>query len=199
VVFSSLLDPWRGSARSVPGFNLAAAFAECGDLFERFGGHAGAAGCHMPAGNLDAFRQRFLALAPAASRGRRSSVLELDLCLRADSVDYVLFRELAPLEREGEMPPLVGIAAFVLGRIRTVAGGHTQLTLRKGNEVIDAIWFGRSDLADLVQEGDLVDVVARLASRQFAGLETLQLEIRDVAPAGTLARAFGAAPAERAA
>ena len=33
-------------------------------------------------------------------------------------------------------------------------------------------------------EGDRVDVVARLASRVFGGLETLQLEVRDVAPSG---------------
>ena len=66
-------------------------------------------------------------------------------------------------------------------------GGHTQLTLRKGVEVLDGICFGRSDLTGMIAEGDAVDVVARLSSRRFAGLETLQLEIRDVAPAGHLA------------
>ena len=38
-------------------------------------------------------------------------------------------------------------------------------------------------------EGDRVDVVARLASRVFGGLETLQLEVRDVAPSGSHPRA----------
>jgi hypothetical protein len=35
-------------------------------------------------------------------------------------------------------------------------------------------------------EGQEIDVVARLASRSFAGMETLQLEVHDVAPAGSL-------------
>ena len=40
--------------------------------------------------------------------------------------------------------------------------------------------------ADQLVEGSEIDVVAHLTSRTFAGLETLQLEIRDVAPAGQL-------------
>ena len=52
--------------------------------------------------------------------------------------------------------------------------------------MIDGISFGRADLAEQLKEGLEIDVVARLASRTFAGLETLQLDIRDVAPAGWL-------------
>ena len=35
---------WRGSGRSIAGFDLAAALRECGDLLMRHGGHAMAAG-----------------------------------------------------------------------------------------------------------------------------------------------------------
>jgi hypothetical protein len=51
--------------------------------------------------------------------------------------------------------------------------------------VLDGIAFGRSDIAALVQEGDRIDVVARLTSRVFGGFESLQLEIRDAAPSGS--------------
>ena len=53
--------------------------------------------------------------------------------------------------------------------------------------MVDGIGFGRADLAELLVEGQVVDVVAHLGSRTFAGLETLQLEVRDVAPSGHLA------------
>jgi hypothetical protein len=36
-----------------------------------------------------------------------------------------------------------------------------------------------------VQEGDRIDVVARISSRTFGGFESLQLEIRDAAPSGS--------------
>jgi hypothetical protein len=47
------------------------------------------------------------------------------------------------------------------------------------------IRFGRADIAALVQEGDRIDVVARVMSRTFGGFESLQLEIRDAAPSGS--------------
>jgi len=41
----------------------------------------------------------------------------------------------------------------------------------------------------------VVDVAARLDSRHFGGFETLQLDVRDVAPAGHLAGLAAAAGA----
>src|SRR2546423_6098883 len=51
-------DEWRGSGRSIAGFDLAAALRECSDLLIRHGGHSMAAGVTLPAHNLDAFRER---------------------------------------------------------------------------------------------------------------------------------------------
>jgi single-stranded-DNA-specific exonuclease len=186
IVFSSLAEPWRGSARSADGFDLAAAFTACADLFARFGGHAAAAGCHMPSQHYGELRQRLGAM--LGSRTASEPELLLDLAVRPLGVDYRLLRELALLEPAGtgNPVPLVGIAEIAVARVRPASGGHTQLTLRKGHEVVDGICFGRDDLAALVREGDLVDVVARLSSRTFGGYESLQLEVRDVAPAGTL-------------
>ena len=69
-------------------------------------------------------------------------------------------------------------------RVRAATGGHSQLTLRRDRDVLDGIAFGRADIAEVVHEGDRLDVVARLTSRTFGGFESLQLDIRDVATAG---------------
>ena len=188
VVFSTTVDPWRGSARSAGGFDLGAAFTANAALFERYGGHAAAAGCHLDPARYADFRAAMLACfadAPLIRDQRRTLVL--DLVTSAGSVDHVLLAELMPLDGVGDEPPLLGIAGLSVSRVRNTNGGHTQLTLRKGVEVLDGICFGRSDLTGVISEGDVVDVVARLSSRRFAGLETLQLEVRDVAPAGHLA------------
>jgi single-stranded-DNA-specific exonuclease len=200
VVFSTAVDPWRGSGRSVPGFDLAAAFAACGDLFDRFGGHPGAAGCHLSPDRYTEFRSRMRAVVASAGmdgvaaaetetssrQGRAGVARRLDLVLRAESADYVLFRELSPLEDGADEPALVGFAGFEVARARLVSGGHTQLTLRRGHEVLDGICFGRPDLADVLADGQVVDLVARLVSRTFGGYESLQLDVRDVAPSGWL-------------
>jgi single-stranded-DNA-specific exonuclease len=210
IVFSSSVEPWRGSARGVPGYDLAGMFTACGDLFERFGGHPAAAGCHLSAQNYAAFRERMTALAagvasslgeaadahparPAAEpKGRGRRPLMLDLVLRAESADYVLLRELAPLDEGADDPPLVGLAGFVVAHSRLTKGDHTQLTLRRKRDVVDAICFGRSDLTESLREGMPIDVVARLSSRRFGGIESLQLDVRDVAPAGTLRQLMAA-------
>jgi len=194
VVFSTGTSPWRGSGRSPAGFDLAASFGRLADLFERYGGHAAAAGCELVPHNYAAFRERLTALAGTLTPSEPE--LLLDINLPALDVDYGLLRELALLEPAGvgNPAPLVGVAGLGVARVRPANGGHTQLVLRKGREVLDGICFGRDDLHGLLQEGAEIDVVARLASRVFGGFETLQLEVRDLAPAGTLARLQPAEP-----
>ncbi|HKF53919.1 MAG TPA: single-stranded-DNA-specific exonuclease RecJ, partial [Blastocatellia bacterium] len=48
----------HGSARSIPGFHLLDAMASCSDLFERFGGHAQAAGLAIQARLIPELRHR---------------------------------------------------------------------------------------------------------------------------------------------
>ncbi|HET7677689.1 MAG TPA: single-stranded-DNA-specific exonuclease RecJ [Candidatus Limnocylindrales bacterium] len=188
VVLSSAHDPWRASARSAGGFDLAAAFEACGDLFARHGGHPQAAGGDLPAALFEPFRERFLALAGAAPLDPRPE-LGVDVVLTAHDLGYGLLRELAALEPTGpgNPAPLVGVSGLSVTRVRPAGEGHAQLTLRKGREVLDGIAFERVDLVERLREGDAVEVVARLASRTFGGYESLQLELRDVAAPGPLA------------
>ena len=90
-----------------------------------------------------------------------------------------------PRADPGNPDPLVAVLGLTVTRVRAATGGHSQLTLRRGLDVLDGIAFGRSDIAETVHEGDRLDVVARLTSRTFGGFESLQLDIRDVATSGS--------------
>jgi single-stranded-DNA-specific exonuclease len=102
-------------------------------------------------------------------------------------VDYALHRDLARLEPcgPGNPEPLIAIVGLTATRVRAATGGHTQLTLKRRLDVLDGIAFGRPDIAEVVREGDRLDVVARVTSRRFGGFESLQLDIRDVATSGS--------------
>jgi single-stranded-DNA-specific exonuclease len=191
IVGTRIGDLVRASCRGDGRLDLAAALEGCADLFARFGGHAAAAGFELPAHRWPAFAERFLALAAAAAPEDPRRSLAVDLALPAGYVDYDLYRDLARLAPcgPGNPDPLVAVLGLTVHRVRAAGGGHTQLVLRRGRDVVDGIAFGRADLAAALVEGDRIDVVARLASRVFAGLETLQLEIRDVAPSGSHPRA----------
>ena len=78
----------------------------------------------------------------------------------------------------------IAVLGLTVLRTRPANGGHTQLTLRRERDVLDAIAFGRDDLPGVLAAGDRVDVVARVATRAFNGLESLQLEVRDIATSG---------------
>jgi single-stranded-DNA-specific exonuclease len=187
IVGADLGDTIRASCRSDGSVDLGAALESCADLFTRYGGHAGAAGFELPAERWPAFVERFEAIALAAVPPDPRAVLAIDLALPALGVDYGLFRELAALQPygPGNPQPLVAVLGLTVTRVRQAGTDHTSLTLRRDRDVLDGIAFGRLDIAALVHEGDVIDVVARLASRTFGGFESLQLEIRDAAPSGS--------------
>jgi single-stranded-DNA-specific exonuclease len=187
VVGADLGDVVRASCRSDGSLDLGATLERCSDLFIRFGGHAGAAGFEIATDRWDQFRSRFLALAGESVPPDPRLAIAVDLALPALDVDYALYRELAGLAPcgPGNADPLVAVLGLTVTRVRAATGGHTQLTLRRGLDVLDGIAFGRSDIAEVVREGDRLDVVARLTSRNFGGFESLQLDIRDVATSGS--------------
>jgi single-stranded-DNA-specific exonuclease len=189
VVGTELEGVIRASCRSAGGVDLAATLVGCADLLTRHGGHPGAAGLELPAENWAAFTERFLALA-GASLGPGEPPrpgLRVELVLPALGLDYALIADLARLAPTGpgNADPLIVVAGLTVTRVRAAAGGHTQLTLKRRLDVVDGIAFGWTELADLVREGDRLDVVARPVIRSFGGYESLQLEIRDAAPAGS--------------
>jgi single-stranded-DNA-specific exonuclease len=191
VVGADLGETIRASCRSDGTLDLGATLERCGDLFTRFGGHAGAAGFELPADRWEAFRERFLVLAGAAAPRDPRVSIAIDLALPAGDVDYDLYRELARLAPSGpgNAAASVAVLGLTVTRVRAATGGHSQLTLRRNPDVLDGIAFGRSDIAEVVREGDRLDVVARLTSRRFGGFESLQLDIRDVATSGSHAEA----------
>jgi single-stranded-DNA-specific exonuclease len=191
VIGSDLGDMIRASCRGDGRLNLAIALDACEDLLIRHGGHGGAAGFEIPRERWGAFVERFLRLAADAAPPAARSTLSVDLALPAAMVSYDLLRELGRLGPfgTGNPEPLVAVLGLTVHRVRAANGGHTQLVLRRERDVVDAIAFGWRELAELVSEGDRVDVVARLTSRAFGGLETMQLEVRDISISGTHPRA----------
>ncbi len=64
-------DRGRGSARSIPGFDLVSALGACSEHLARYGGHRAAAGVELEASRLDSFREAFLVHAGIGDRSRR--------------------------------------------------------------------------------------------------------------------------------
>ncbi|MCB1128390.1 MAG: single-stranded-DNA-specific exonuclease RecJ, partial [Verrucomicrobiae bacterium] len=99
---------WRGSGRSVEGFDLAAALRECGDLLVRHGGHAMAAGLTIDPVNLPDFRARLNRIARNSLTAEQlRPPLRLDARARLADLTVDRLRELGRLQPTGQANPPV--------------------------------------------------------------------------------------------
>src|SRR6266542_2472843 len=104
-------EEWRGSGRSIDGFDLAAALRECDDLLLRHGGHAMAAGLSIHPKNLDALRNRLNELARRTlSREQLQPLLLLDAEVSLPEMTLGQLEELRRLEPAGQGNPAVQLA-----------------------------------------------------------------------------------------
>ena len=139
----------KGSGRSIAGFHLRDALDLVAKrhpgVLLRFGGHAMAAGCTVPAERFADFEQALAQVArewlDAATLTRR---LETDGPLapewrRADLAD-TLQRE---VWGQGFAPPVFSEEVDILSQ-RLVGERHLSLKLRHRGEPVDGIWFGRT-------------------------------------------------------
>jgi single-stranded-DNA-specific exonuclease len=138
---------WRGSGRSIVGFDLAAALRECTDLLIRHGGHAMAAGISIASSNLDTFRTR---LNEIARRMLNAENLQPPLRLDAEvGLDEISLQSLAALDRLrpiGQGNPEIQFVARNLNHQRPLqrVGSdkqHVKMWLTDGSATHEAVWW----------------------------------------------------------
>ena len=84
-------DRGRGSARSIPGFDLFDALQQCAEHMLRFGGHHQAAGMDVATSSVAALRDAFAEVARARlDEEDLSPVLRADLAIDLEAVDLQL-------------------------------------------------------------------------------------------------------------
>lgn len=139
---------WRGSGRSIAGFDLAAALRECGDLLVRHGGHAMAAGLTIQPENLDALRSRLNELARRALRAEElQPALRLDAEVALGEITVASLEELEKLKPTGQGNPPVQLMARNVTQARPLQRmgaekQHVKLWLTDGRTTHEAVWWG---------------------------------------------------------
>lgn len=96
----------KGSARSLPGIDLAEGFAACQEHLETFGGHALAAGLSLKTGNIDRFVQAFESVVTATTDCEALLPhVQVDCELPLDAVSAALIDSLEALKPFGAENP----------------------------------------------------------------------------------------------
>jgi len=174
----------RGSARSIPEFNIVTALAECQDLLVRFGGHAMAAGFTIETPRLAALQGRLQAIADRELRGldlTPTLFVDAELPLaQASWATYNWVGRLAPFGYANPTPTFLSHRVHVR-EARVVGNNHLRLKLADGPQVWDAIGFRLGDWAEPVTKHPSIDVVYTLEASQWGAEEpVLQLNVKDL-------------------
>ena len=181
LVFGIQDDLAVGSGRSIDGFNLYLALTQLGHLFEKFGGHAHAAGFTLKAANLDILRSELELIA-------RETLDDEDLLPVIDVDAEISFQDITP-EMVGQIKALSPFGEgnpepLFLARSLEVLGSwivgenHLKLRLRQGRETHEAIGFGFADKYPL--DGNIINVVFTPEINQWQGYERVQLRVVDI-------------------
>lgn len=170
----------KGSGRSIKGLHLRDALDEVTkkhpDLILKFGGHAMAAGLSINQSHYEQFVNVFESVVRnSVSEADLESVIEVDGGL---PITYLSYEMADRLERQvwgqGFSEPLF-LDDFEVVHQRVVGEKHLKLTLKKSEQVIDAILFNQIE-----NLSESISVVYQLQTNRFKGQENVQLLIRHV-------------------
>lgn len=182
LVLSLQGDMAYGSGRSIEGFNLYKALSKLGPLFEKFGGHAHAAGFALKAANLKNVKNELESLALKTLKGSDMvPSIEVDAEISIDDIGPEMLHEIEELSPfgEGNPEPVFCAGPCEVLESRIVGGRHLKLSVRQGRKALDAIGFEMADRHPL--EGKTVHLVFTPEWNCWQGTKKIQLRIADIA------------------
>ena len=177
---------WRGSGRSIVGFDLAAALRECDDLLLRHGGHAMAAGLSIAPDKVDLLRARLNELVKRSLKPEDlQPPLRLDAKVSLAEMNLDSLAELEKLKPLGQGNPAVQFYARNLTQKKPlqrmgVKKQHVKLWVTDGITTHEVVWWNAGEVSLPVGK---FDIAFAPAVNEFNGRTTVQLKVLDWRPA----------------
>ena len=177
----------RGSARSIPPFDLHGAISACAEHLDRFGGHHQAAGMDIRRERIAPFREAFQAVArERLGSAEPRPVLHVDAELGLGEVDLELSRFMryaGPFGRGNPEPVFMVRRARFAGRPRVLKEAHLKFRMVKDGAGLGAIGFRLVERVSLAELADRpVDVAFSLLENTFRGVTRVEARVLDIRP-----------------
>lgn len=171
----------KGSARSIPGFNIYQGLKSCHDLLKTYGGHRWAAGLTILEERIDEFRDRFeLLVTESLSEEDLVPQLDIDAFISLPKITENLIEELNLLEPFGAGNPEPIFAATGLKLIDSwiVGNNHLKLKIREKKKIYSAIGFRMADRHPL--PSSTIDLAFIPQFNEWEGVRSVQLKVKDL-------------------
>ncbi len=174
-----------GSARSVKGFDIYNAIAECSELLEQFGGHKYAAGLTILKENIPAFINKFeMVVARSIEEKQLTPELNVDFELEAQYLSlnfYKIIDQFSPFGPINHKPVFVTRGLYDSGNSTTVGqdGRHLKVDAYCDGLHLRGIAFNQAAKYDVVKDGKF-DICYTLDVNVWRGRKNVQLMIKDI-------------------
>jgi len=182
-VFSIDNGEAKGSARSIPPFDIYGGLTQCQDILRRFGGHKQAAGLSIGAGDIDRFRDMISDIVRnSLSENDCAPVLNLDATVNISDINIEMVEELARLEPfgHGNEEPLFGARGLEVIQPRIVGKNHLKMHLRQKGRRVDSIGFDFGGLLSTLEDNSLIDAAFSPKINEWDGGRFLQLNLKAI-------------------
>ena len=178
----------KGSARSIPGFDVTNSMAACSKLFEKFGGHSAAAGFAFHPSKESDIRKALIDFANKDKQERPEqwqSCIHYDCSLALDLINYTTLESLSEFRPFGFgfSEPIflikgkVSSVKFLINK-NTGEQKHTSLSIeRKDLPDIRIIFF--NDVFHDIQYGLDIKVLASISKTMYRGMPQISVIGKD--------------------
>ncbi len=177
-----------GSARSIEGFHLYDALAQCSDILENFGGHKRAAGVTLKQENIEQFRALINSFAKdLAPADEIAPSLTIDTEIKLDQMNVDLIHNIEALEPfgEGNASPIFCSKGLIVKSIPKVLGKETiKFWVSDGVCNVSAVGFGMAKYKEIIKVGQPIDLAFNLSIDDWNKAPTVQLTLKDIKAVG---------------
>lgn len=175
----------KGSARSIPGFDIYTALKSNEGFITQFGGHKYAAGLSVREENIPGLRKALNEYAGNLINDEMlTPELHLDAEVKLGEITprfFTLVKQFAPFGPGNTRPLFLTRNAEVIGYPRVVGKDHLKFRVRhqESNSYIEAIAFGMGSRINELKSGEYYDLVFNIDENEYRGNITKQLRIHD--------------------
>ena len=179
----------KGSARSVPGFNLVEALRSVPELFTKFGGHYFAAGYTLPTENTEALRAALNVYATEHPADPYSDDMKAEIKLKdLEGIEWDLLESIEMMEPfgSGNARPNLQISDLRLVEAKAIGQDKTHLRINVADQKqrrLAGIGFGMAKTYSELKSGDYINIIGHLNKNEYNGSATIQIMIGKISHA----------------
>lgn len=177
----------KGSARSIPGFDIYSSIEECKDLLLQFGGHKAAAGLAMELDKIDIFRTRFNeSLKKRLNNELITPEIKINTEISFSEITPKFIRildQFAPFGPGNMRPVFLSHNVGFTSPPRIVGKNHLIATLSQSgsDKVFDSIGFNLGEFVNLIDyKNSLLDIVYTIEQISREGKIFPQIRLKDI-------------------